>query len=131
MHHKLNSDEYRRHHDRAHDKAIAAEERCEELQRRRDVEWEIVEASRHGLPGRVLGRDEYIKHKIVLGNIEGALVKAQRKAEFFWMLWDAMPSPTPSRKRRPGPVLVTDGYIRTGRYKTIDGERVPVLEKVE
>ncbi len=27
--------------------------------------------------------------------------------------------------------LVTDGYVRTGKYKMIDGARVPVLEKIQ
>ena len=27
--------------------------------------------------------------------------------------------------------LVTDGYVKTGKFKMIDGERVPVLEKIE
>jgi len=27
--------------------------------------------------------------------------------------------------------FVTDGYVKTGKFKMIDGERVPVLEKIE
>jgi hypothetical protein len=27
--------------------------------------------------------------------------------------------------------LVTDGYVKTGKFKMIDGERIPVLEKIE
>lgn len=35
-----------------------------------------------------------------------------------------------SKRPRSRVRLVTDGYVTTGRYKTIDGQRVPVLEKV-
>ena len=34
-------------------------------------------------------------------------------------------------RSRPAARLVTDGYVKTGKYKMIDGVRVPVLEKVE
>jgi hypothetical protein len=33
-------------------------------------------------------------------------------------------------RSRPNLRLVTDGYLTTGRYKVIDGQRVPVVEKV-
>jgi hypothetical protein len=35
------------------------------------------------------------------------------------------------RPARSSARLVTDGYVKTGRYKMVGGNRVPVLEKVE
>jgi hypothetical protein len=35
------------------------------------------------------------------------------------------------RRSRSSAPLVTDGYVKTGKYKVIDGVRLPVLEKVE
>jgi hypothetical protein len=101
--------EYRKLYDEALDSVVSAEEKRDEQQRLYDVELEIIEASRHGLPGRELDTDNYITHKIKLGNIESRLIKARRLADTRGMIWRGMPTPKPPRKRR---TVLVDG-IRT------------------
>ena len=101
--------EYRRAYEEQLDKVVDAELKRDELQRLWNVEWEVIEASRHGLPGRVLDTDTYIKHKIRIGNIESALVRAQRLVDTRTMIWNGMPPPKPCRPRR---TVLVDG-VRT------------------
>ena len=57
------------------EKVRDAKNRRDAYQRLRDIEWEIIEASRHGPPERKLDRDTYIEHKIALGNLESKIAK--------------------------------------------------------
>lgn len=109
------------------DQLLDADATRDVLQQLYDIEFEIIEASRHGLPGRKLDTETYIDHKIKLGDLASDLARASEQVEMCEMIWHAMPTPKRKRSRAR---LVTDGYVRTGRYKMIDGVRIPVLEKI-
>ncbi len=91
------------------ERLFAAERSREAYKAARAIEWEIIEASRHDLPGRKLDTDTYIEHKIKLGNFDSKIAKLDCLINLRERIWHSMPVP---KKRRPRRTVLVDG-VRT------------------
>jgi hypothetical protein len=123
-----NADIRRNWHEQAA-KVFAAEHRRDAYEVNRAVHWERIEASRHGPLDRELDEETYGREKMKLADCESKIAKLDFLIGIRRSVWDVMPTPKPRKQRAR--LISADGYVRTGKFKMIDGERVPVLEKIE
>jgi hypothetical protein len=110
------------------DQIVRDEERRDALKRR----WAVNLKFRNEFSGTCektdpTGDARYCYHKRRMHHLEREIQNLDGMIEFHFGILRALRTPKPQRARQ----ITSDGYVKTGKFKMIDGERVSVLEKIE